>query len=311
MNSPRFIPACVVALLLVLHGSGDAQQADATEAIRKNLLFATVGIDGHGEHSLVLDTGASATAILNERLGRKLQLPASRTVTLGGAGSNDCKAAATAPMLLTVSRRKLQPVELDMIDLSGIERFVGRPIEGIIGGSLFNNYAVALDFTTSRAVALADGDRDYIGFTAIPLSSGTGLCCFVELHLSIASRDLRGRFLIDTGAPSIDIALAPRFVQEHNLPPAATAKTVALPALCATSSLLSYPHTADVRIGNFRLRQVNVLLSLDRAGAFADGAFDGIVGGSFLRRFGELVLDVPKARLLVKSPAAGRSSARE
>lgn len=288
--------------LLVLDASGAAQRPDASTAIRNNLLFATVSIDDKGDHSLILDTGASATAVLDERLGRKLHLHAPRTITLGGGGSDNCKAAVTNPLSLTVSGKRLQAVGLNLLDLSPIERLVGRPVEGVIGGRLFNNYAVALDFATARAVVLAKGAYNYPGFTAIPISSSQGLCCLVELHLSIASRQLRGRFLIDTGAPSIDVALAPRFLQDNNILPAASAKTITLPTLCATSTLALYEPTAEVRIGTVTVPQVSLLLSLDRTGAFANGGFDGIIGGVFLRRFHKAVVDVPNGRLLLKSP---------
>ena len=115
---------------------------------------------------------------------------------------------------------------------------------------------------------------------------------------------MNGRFLIDTGAPSIAIALAPRFVHENNLRPDTTIQTVTLPSLCATSSFSRYGEMADIDIGPFQLRKVSVLLSRDRSGAFADGAFDGIIGGSLLRLLGEIVLDVPNGRLLVKSAPA-------
>lgn len=312
MSWKWYVRACFIALLLLLSPviGATAQHTEAAEAIRKNLLFALVDIDGYGEHSLVLDTGASATVILNYDLGRRLQLQTYRTVTLGGAGSNDCKAAVTSPVMLSVSGRKLQPIGLNVIDLSGIERVVQRPIEGVIGGRLFQTYAVALDFSTSRAIALAAGEHDFTGFTAIPLSSSLGLCCFVELQVSIAKRQLRGRFLIDTGAPSIDIALAPQFVRRQHLPTAATGTTVTLPTLCSTSSLLSYSDSADVHIGSIDVRQVNVLLSIDRVGAFANGGFDGVIGGGFLGRFGEAVLDVPNARLLIKSPVDRKDANR-
>lgn len=143
----------------------------------------------------MLDTGASATVILNDNLDRRLQLQTYRTVTLSGAGSNDCKAAVTEPVLLTVSGQRLEPIGLALIDLSGIQRMLERPIEGVIGGHLFQTYAVALDFSTSRAVALADGERDFTGFTAIPLSSGLGMCCFVDLPTVDCEEALARTFL--------------------------------------------------------------------------------------------------------------------
>jgi hypothetical protein len=123
----------------------------------------------------------------------------------------------------------------------------------------------------------------------------------VDLHFSLGPRELSGRFLIDTGAPTIGVALARRFAREHNLLPDASAPIVRLPALCATSSLARIADPAEIGIGAFRLHKVDVLLSLDRSGAFAHGAFDGIIGGSLLRRFGDIVIDAPNPRLLIRS----------
>src|SRR5262249_27893989 len=159
---------------------------------------------------------------------------------------------------------------------------------------------VVLDFSRSRAFALAKGERDFAGFAAIPLSTGLGLCCFVELRLLIKGRELTGRFLIDTGAPSVELVLTSGFVQKHNLASPSAATPITFPTLCATTSLLPYDGTARLRIGNFTLHNVSVLLSRDRAGSLAEDAFDGVIGGALLRRFEEIVIDGPRARVLLK-----------
>jgi hypothetical protein len=120
------------------------------------------------------------------------------------------------------------------------------------------------------------------------------------LRLSIGGNEMEGHFLIDTGAPGVGVALGPAFAQAHNIvsPPGAAVTT--LPALCSTTSLSRFDRTANIRIGGFAVRDVDVVLSLDQEGAFVNGGFDGIVGGAFLRRFGEVIVDGPNGRLLVK-----------
>jgi hypothetical protein len=74
--------------------------------------------------------------------------------------------------------------------------------------------------------------------------------------------------------------------------------------------LVPYDSASKVRIVDVTVSPVNVFLSLDRNGAFADGGFDGIIGGAFLRRFHKIIVDFPNRRLLLSSPTEPSDVAR-
>jgi hypothetical protein len=290
----------IVMAAVMLRLFAQAQAAD--ENSPHKLLFVPVRIAGSTERSFALDTGATSTALVNEPIGRRFDLRPHGTVILGGAGSSRCKAMITDPVSIVISGKKLDPQPVELIDLGPLEQFVGMPIDGIVGGTLFDKYAMELDYPHLRAIALSVRARELRGMSAIPMSKRFGLCCVVELSLSINGRKMAGRFLVDTGAPDVDLALGPAFAKKNDVVPSLSSKVTSLPALCATTSLAEYGQSVDVRLGTLKVAGVRVVLSLDQAGAFVDGGFDGVVGGAFLRRFQRVVIDGPNARLLLRLP---------
>jgi predicted aspartyl protease len=294
------LPGLLLAALLPLAPAAVNDSRGNHDRLRENLLFTTVRVAGAGERQFVLDTGASSTAIVNRRVARKLDLQIARSITVAGAGSDDCRADVTADLPLTVAGQPLGASPIDVIDLAPIEKVVGLPIDGVVGGRLFLAHQVQLDYRHRRAAAVARTPHDDAGFTSIPMSRAAGLCCLVDARVTIGGQQMQARLLLDTGAPGVDLALGPRFVRDHGLSGSNTAETTTLPGLCAPTTLQRSDRAAVVEMGGHTQWKVKVAFSLDRTGAFAGNTFDGIIGGVFLRRFRAVVIDGPGGRLLLR-----------
>jgi len=265
-------------------------------ASARNLLFLPVRLGAGAEHRFVLDTGASAT-IVDSRVAAAERLRPGATIDSQGAGADRCPIAELDAKGRS-GRTTLSPVYA--ADLSALGNFVATPIAGIAGGDLFSHNVVALDFAGRRATLLpasyARGPRDMV----IPLLPPRGVCCTAVGTLHVQSKTLRGRFLIDTGAPAFEVVLAAPFAKQNGLLPSDRTGALQVPGLCSMSVLVPLPGAATLRLGDVAADRVAVFASFDAEGALASGDFDGVIGGALLRRLGEVFVDVPHRRLVVR-----------
>ncbi|MCA1829574.1 MAG: aspartyl protease family protein [Myxococcales bacterium] len=264
----------------------------------KNLIFVSVSLNGAAGRPFVLDTAASAT-IVDTRVARDDGLEPRRTVHSGGAGAETCLLAEIETVTARVGDTTLSPVY--SADLSALGEFTGIAIDGIAGGDLFSKNAVAIDFaakqvTLSPAGAFKPGPTD----VSVALRDSAAICCTIDAELRFRSKRLRGRFLVDTGAPAFDVVLAAPFARRHRLRPGPRAARAEVPGLCATSALVRLAGKARLHLGGLDPIDVTVFASFDRVGMLASGAVDGLVGGELLRRLDRVVVDVSGRRLVVR-----------
>jgi hypothetical protein len=295
----------MLAALLVAFAAGSSAPAgpdllrDLSAASARNLLFLPVRLGGAAERPFVLDTGASLT-IVDSGIAAEEGLRAGPAVVTRGAGADRCPLARLETAKARAGRTSLAPVFA--ADLGGLASFLGMPIAGIAGGSLFSKAVVALDFARGEARLLPPGSfqpapRDRV----VPLLDPRGTCCLAEVILRFRSKTLRGRFLVDSGAPGFEVILAAPFARNSGLLPADSSGKIEVPGLCATSSLVPLPGKAALRLGDVAVSRVNLFASLDAQGALASSDFDGVIGGALLRRLGEVLVDAPHRRLVIRT----------
>ena len=273
------------ALLALLLSAPDVRAATA-----RNLLFLPVTL-GDSQRSFVVDTGASST-IVNARIAREAGLALGSVAFSRGAGADRCPLAAVE-VGARAGKTALSPVYA--ADLGALEDFSGVRIDGIAGASLFAKAPVALD-VSSRTVALLDELVPAAGDVPIPVVEG---CCVIEAEILAGAVKARGRFLLDTGAPGLEVVIAAPFARRHRLERAREAAT-GIPGLCAPSTMVPVDGRVRIRVGLLPSRVVTAFLSVDREGVLADGTLDGAIGGELLRRLGTIVIDRLHRRIVVR-----------
>ena len=154
-------------------------------------IWAPVTINGKGPFRLVLDTGASRSAVVNhvaQRLALKTDTPMTMIVH-GVTGS------ATVP---GVRVNRMEVGELLMIDPSNVpvvaDAFGGA--EGVLGHEGLADKRIFADFVHDRLViSRSHGERAKEGFVTIPLKMSNGGLLFADVYVG----GVKCKAIIDTG----------------------------------------------------------------------------------------------------------------
>ncbi|HEY4212223.1 MAG TPA: aspartyl protease family protein [Steroidobacteraceae bacterium] len=154
-------------------------------------IWAPVSINGKGPFRLVLDTGASRSAVVNhvaQRLALKTDTPLTMIVH-GVTGS------ATVP---GVKVNRMEVGELLMMDPSNIpvvpDAFGGA--EGVLGHEGLADKRISADFIHDKLViSRSHGERAKDGFVTIPLKLTNGGLLYADVYVG----SVRCKAIIDTG----------------------------------------------------------------------------------------------------------------
>jgi hypothetical protein len=166
----------IIALVLfaiITHISQPVFCQDIKSIPIKNLrdkTLITVQVGNKTIHDILLDTGFDFDGIIiyNPEYRDSLDLPDADSVSLGGVGSgNNQNALMIDSAILVVGKHQLNNQRIIVL-LSDI--YKGFPSNGIIGHSLFGNYAVEIDYDKNILV-LHDFDilKPDSGFVRIPI----------------------------------------------------------------------------------------------------------------------------------------------
>jgi hypothetical protein len=106
--------------------------------------------------------------------------------------------------------------------------------------------------------------------------------------------------VLDTGAPTIAVALTRSFANKMKLLPNANLQPVMrLPALCGPSQLGKFPGKASLGIADQQF-PVDLWTGLDRGGSLNAARFDGVLGGEFFAGFREITFDAVGKKLILQ-----------
>jgi predicted aspartyl protease len=263
-----------------------------------NAVFVQATIEGTTANLLV-DSGASTSLILDRTVANRMGLSTKAHQNLKGAGKDACPASRLPETGVKLGHRTVPAPDAFASDLAPIASFLKHPVDGVIGGELFRGQIVTLDF--SRDLLLLSAHRnDSPQQLVVPMVSLGGLCCAIEAELEVNGRTIRGKFVLDTGAPTIALALTRSFADKMKLLPNEKLQPVIrLPALCGPSQLGKFPSQVSLRLGD-RQFPVGLWIGLDREGSLNEARFDGVLGGEFFARFREVTFDVPGKKLILK-----------
>jgi hypothetical protein len=113
------------------------------ELYRGNRIILQGKLNGHST-PMLLDNGASSTT-LDAAFARTIGLEGGQKINVQGVGGSQ-EAQVFGGVTIDVGNLRLSDATVGAIDLSLIEKAVGRPIPVILGRELFMNNVVAIDF---------------------------------------------------------------------------------------------------------------------------------------------------------------------
>jgi hypothetical protein len=231
----------------------------------------------------LLDTGANMS-IVALSTARAFGLSVTGRTELEGYGQDTLRGGVTEISIQvpgSVPYRLYRPV----VDLSGLEPFLGKPFDGILGADFFTRFVVEIDYAGKRVI-LHDPRRfrPRPGDTRIALEFVVHRPHIQATIVPSGTRELDGQFVIDTGAGTAISLYAP-FVRQHEI-------LDALPQTVGRRSSGIGGRSEDLagrlrrlNIGPFAIGEPVATLSLAEAGLAASDGISGHIGGGVLNRF--------------------------
>lgn len=303
----------LVALAVVLLG-----QADQTGAQIHSLPRPTVTLSGNAASSplrfenyrrwmvvearvagsdplrFILDSGAPVVVLASRELGERLPLQIIGQARVGGAGDGD---AATVALASEVT------VELDGVTIENASMAVGAAgeaipgMDGILGGSLFRNLVVEIDWGSSMLTLHEPARFEYNGNgVVLPLTLLSSGHLLVEGTVAQGSTARTARLLVDTGAGHA-LSLEPTLIT-----PAAPLSDLIIGWGSNGVARGDIGVVESLRLGSVELRDVITAFPASGPwtgiGAAQGEVIHGNIGQRILRRF-HVIFDVPGGRLIL------------
>lgn len=267
------VPALAVALLPTC-GAVQTQTVLASEAVvvpftqHGGHVVVDVWIGERGPYLFQVDTYASIDACLDDDLAAELDLPVT-----GQARNSDGLTTSTRDLVtipeLRLGDASFRDLRTLVDDYSWLGTRRGRPVQGLVGFTAFDDLLVTFDYPGSRLV-LERGALAADGPGVLPYTTESGA---PDVRLAVGERELElgidtgfdGTLLLDLGlADELPLATAPRKVG-----------------------------TARVAYTTFDLHEARLLDALHIAGRplhrlevlFREGATQNLVGRGVLRHF--------------------------
>jgi predicted aspartyl protease len=263
--------------------------------------FARVSIDGGPPRTFLVDTGAGLTAISRE-LADTLGLALGGSMDIVGLGGGVEARSATLKSVGfgAIERRDVSCLVLDFAEM---RQGMGLAVEGILGFSALNRYAVTFDFAQGAMEVVENGPRKAPGpgGARVPMETLGGQSLVEGKVDGIAA----GSFILDTGSW---ITFVPADVGRK----LATARRVPGVSFVGADGRVLEAEAVRARslsIGAARVDRPIVLFATsggvsDPVGLTLASGERGVLGGNVLRRF-RVTLDYPRSELVLE-PSAGR-----
>jgi hypothetical protein len=136
--------ACCGLATQPVHAS--AQVLEVPFDLVHGTVILQVSVNGHGPLSMMLDSGADPS-IVDLKAARNLGLALASKGEAGSGGGADVNLSyETTLPLLEISGLKAMHVAALGMDLSKISSALGRPVQGVLGYSLFKSRIVQIDY---------------------------------------------------------------------------------------------------------------------------------------------------------------------
>lgn len=154
-------------------GGASATPALPFEFYMGSRIYIPATVAGVPTHVL-LDSGAETT-VLDAAWAKAHGIKATGTVVAVGTGGR-AEAQIASGVTIRIGNMELRDLTVALIDLSGVEKLLGRPLPVILGKEVFNDLAVSLDFQ-AQTIAFQDPDAftPPAGAVAVPVMAVNGI----------------------------------------------------------------------------------------------------------------------------------------
>lgn len=263
------------------------------------LIFVKVGINGT-PMSMVFDTGAEATIINSSRLA-KLGLTSFGTFATG-AGGGDVVLSYVKGITTTLGDATVNDQIIAAVLLDGLERPLGRPLDGIIGYDFISRFVVEIDYANQTMRLHDRATYQHAGSgkpLPITLEDSTP---YLDAAIEVPDKGtLDGHWVLDTGC-LCDVQVFAPFVDRHAL-------LTAFPhakqsGYSAGAGGATHEMTATIpalHIGQHVIKDPRADFSRDHHGVGADPESAGLIGSLTWKRY-VLVLDYKRQQIFLEPP---------
>jgi hypothetical protein len=189
-GQPELVPGAQIPIPQVVVETNEPRYVAPTRRDRIGRIWAPVMIDGKGPFRLVLDTGASHSAII-PRTAQELGIstPGQMTKVTGFTGS------AVVPSV-TVERMQVGDIDISPYTLPIVPDVFGGA-DGVLGYETLSDKRIYADFGRDRlTIARSHGDRTPFGFDRIPIKLLEGGLLVADVKVG----GIHTRAIIDTGS---------------------------------------------------------------------------------------------------------------
>ncbi|MBC6982311.1 aspartyl protease family protein [Caulobacter sp. 17J80-11] len=253
-----------------------------------NRIYIPAAVNGTPVQVL-LDSGAEAT-VLDKRFAEKLGLKTVGELPAEGTGGSSTAALATG-VDVVIGDMTLKNLTVAIIDLSEVEKRIGRPMPVILGKEAFNQLAVDIDFASHR-IAFHDPAKlvPPPGAVAVPVKEVGGLRA---VEVSVEGRPpVLLDFDIGNGSP---LLLYSSFWEPQKLMDGRPASK-ALAGAIGGAREQGMVTVKSLSFGGVEFRDIPTVLSTPGAAAVDSDRTFGNLGLPVISRF-RLITDYPKDTL--------------
>jgi len=266
------------------------------------LIFLSLRVNGSEPMSFVFDTGASLTFI-NESRATALGLTLRDSQRIAGrdGGEGSINLAFAKGVAIDLGGARFAPDQVGVTSFAWVEKFLGHPMDGILGGDFIRRYVVEIDYA-GKALTLYEPKTYHAGnggenAETLALKM-IGLYPCVSARLKLPGREALDVLLgIDTGAAAAGgLILNSPFVTRHKL---IESMPKALPGFKGGLSGESRVMTGRVESLTLgRTAVLNPIVGLSQAtkGAGSWAEPNGLIGSEIWRRF-RVTLDYSRKQM--------------
>jgi predicted aspartyl protease len=247
----------------------------------------------------LLDTGAQFSAVAQTTVD-SMHLVTHGMGRARGAGAGVVRTTFLRDVDLTIGDLRINLPEMGGLPLTPVSLAEGRAIEGILGFSVIREYAIEIDYERRR-LRFYDAAKYQApdGAVVVPITKFDADHPVVAAELTLPDgRVLPMRMMLDTGARAAVVINRP-FAEKHGIYDALSPSIDASYGMGIGGAVQQrFARAKRFAFAGVTFDAPVVSAALDRAGATAMSAVDGLIGAESLHRF-TLTLDYKHRRLLL------------
>lgn len=266
------------------------------------IIYLPMKINGSGDYTFVLDTGAPVSAI-DQGLAESLNLPRRDANQVRGAGRETVTLYRLDGVSLSAPGMEMSGFPFITVPLKRMEPYWGKVKHGLLGGTILSRLVTRIDyerglltfFPLDKYSAPADG-------VVIPLTvQFDGLFAKARVTPAGSGKPVEGLFFLDTGVRQTFINTP--FTARNVLIAASPTKVeniIGFGIGGETRGIVG--RVAALEIGGIVLSDPVVQLCTETTGLASSSQFDGIIGADILSRF-RVTLDYSRKQMILEKNA--------